>query len=647
MKRLLALLLFAPLCGFAQTYFLQGDAQFAGGDCYLLTEEIGNQNGAVWYADQINLEEPFDIEFLINLGNIDMGGADGICFVLQTVGNNALGDSGGGLGFLGFSPAFGVEFDTWQNGQYGDPTFDHIAMISNGDVSHISGNSLSDPVQASADAQNIEDGEDHIARITWDPETQLIEVFFDCEFRTSATVDIVNQIFSGQTQVYWGFTAATGGSFNNQSVCLQENILTTSPDAFVCEGGSIELSVAGAPDATIEWSPATYLDDPTSQTPICTPDENITYTVTSQDLCGNELTAEVNITVEALIAEIQGGGIITCETTQLELSGDANFQNDLIWNWSTDDGNIIGNGLTQVVSIDNAGTYTLEVSYLDQCSALAEITVEENTTVPLVETNTPEPLTCLSPETLLEATFAENQICEWVLNGATISTEPSLVTNEGGIYFYTVTDPENGCTNTGSLEVIDNIAYPVVNAGTADTLNCFQPEVTIEGASVSPNDVNLSWETADGFIVSGSNSLSPVVNEPGVYTLTAINPDNGCESSADIVVPADPLLDAQVSELVMPNIFSPNNDNVNDSYFGVAAGFTWADLRNLSRNYALRIFNRWGDLVFDTEGEAKAWNGESDSGELSDGTYYYIIDYDIQCIGKTDEPVTGFIKLTR
>lgn len=647
MNRLFILLLLTPFTGLTQTYFLQGDAQFVGGDCYQLTEEIGNQNGAVWYAEQINLDEPFDIEFLINLGAIDMNGADGICFVLQTVGNNALGDSGGGLGFLGFSPAFGVEFDTWQNGQYGDPTYDHIAMISNGDVSHISGNSLSDPVQASADAQNVEDGEDHIARITWDPQTQLVEVFFDCEFRTSATVDIVNQIFGGQSEVYWGFTAATGGSVNNQSVCLQENILTTSPDAFVCEGGSIQLSVAGAPDAEIQWSPETYLDDPTSQTPLCTPEEDITYIVTTQDLCGNLITSEVNITVDELTAEINGGGMITCDNVQIDLTGSVNFQSGVNWVWTTLDGNIVSGEISPEVSVDSGGTYVLEVTYLDQCGALAEITIEENTNTPEVETTAPDPLTCTVPETTLEATFAQDHNVEWVLNGATVSTESSFTVSQEGTYFYTVTDPENGCTNSGSIEVMNNIAYPVIEAGFADTLNCFQPEVSIEGASVSPENASINWSTADGFIVSGSNDLSPVVNEPGVYTLTATNPENGCESSDEMPVFADPLLDAQVSELVMPNIFSPNNDNVNDRYFAGAAGFSWQDLSDLSRHYALRVFNRWGDLVFDTEGKAKAWNGESPAGELSEGTYYYIIEYDIQCVGKSEQPLTGTIQLTR
>ena len=78
-------------------------------------------------------------------------------------------------------------------------------------------------------------------RITWDPNTQIIAVYFDCELRLANQVDLVNTIFSGQEFVYWGFTGSTGGSFNNQSVCLAPNILATGPETWICQGiGRIE-----------------------------------------------------------------------------------------------------------------------------------------------------------------------------------------------------------------------------------------------------------------------------------------------------------------------------------------------------------------------------------------------------------------------
>jgi hypothetical protein len=107
---------------------LNGSAIALGDDCYQLTPALNTQNGTVWYSDQIDLTQPFDLLFYMNYGSIDDNGADGICFVLQTVGTNAIGESGGGMGYLNFGTSLGIEFDTWQNGESGDLVQDHMAI---------------------------------------------------------------------------------------------------------------------------------------------------------------------------------------------------------------------------------------------------------------------------------------------------------------------------------------------------------------------------------------------------------------------------------------------------------------------------------------------------------------------------------------
>ena len=100
---------------FGQAYFLNGSATATGNDCYQLTPNLGTQNGTVWYADQIDLNQPFDLAFEMFLGNVDVNGADGLCFVMHTQGTAAIGASGGGMGYLNFGTSFAVEFDTYQN----------------------------------------------------------------------------------------------------------------------------------------------------------------------------------------------------------------------------------------------------------------------------------------------------------------------------------------------------------------------------------------------------------------------------------------------------------------------------------------------------------------------------------------------------
>lgn len=631
----------------AQTYFLQGDAQFIGEDCYRLTTTATAQNGAVWYADQIDLNEGFDLEFTMNFGTIDANGADGICFVLQTVGNNALGQSGGGLGFLGFAPAFAVEFDTWQNGEFGDPFFDHIGMISNGDVSHISANAIAGPIQASEGSPNIEDGEDHIVRIVWEPESTVVEVYFDCVFRLSAEVDMINSIFGGQSLVTWGFTAGTGGSFNNQTVCLQENILSTGPDAFVCNGGSIQLSAGGNPDDTFLWEPSTYLDNPQSQTPICSPEESITYTVTSFSLCGNEQTATVNVTVEDLVANVSGNQTITCNSPSITLTGSSNFGSAADYAWSSPDGSFItGTGAPSVV-VNSGGTYTLSVNVDGDCATEVNYTVGENTQEPAITLSAIDDINCTNPNIQVTASsdLALSAINWTTSNGTFIGpqNEETVTISSGGSYTLTLVNQSNGCTNDSSFIVIADFQVPLLNPGSADSLNCLQPSVTVDNASVDPANSSLLWVPVQGGGISGVQSLTPTISEPGWYLVTATNPDNGCSTTDSLQVFSSEDLSVDLSSLVFPNIFTPNNDGRNDRFEPLLLSDPSFRVLSILDVYNLSVYNRWGTLVFSTDGNSMPFNGD----ELEEGTYFYIISYESLCGGNSDQEITGSVKITR
>ncbi len=316
---------------FAQ-YVLNGDATLLEEDCYLLTTELEFQNGTVWYTDQIDLNESFDIEFTINLGDIDANGADGIVFVLQTFGTDAIGLSGGGIGFEGFEPSLGIEFDTWQNGDFGDPVSDHIAICRDGIINHNLANNLAGPVDILPGGLNIEDGLDHVVRVDWDATNFVLDVYIDCEFRLSLdNYDMVNEIFMGDPNVWFGFTGATGGSVNNQSVCLSPNILEVSSDQQICQGDNVQLFAGGSVDGTYEWMGDETLSETDIADPFASPLETTTYIVTFTNLCGFSKTDSIVVTVEPspdLSIEPQGN-LVFCEGESLELI--ASGADEYVW----------------------------------------------------------------------------------------------------------------------------------------------------------------------------------------------------------------------------------------------------------------------------------------------------------------------------
>jgi gliding motility-associated-like protein len=93
----------------------------------------------------------------------------------------------------------------------------------------------------------------------------------------------------------------------------------------------------------------------------------------------------------------------------------------------------------------------------------------------------------------------------------------------------------------------------------------------------------------------------------------------GCEKIYSISIGVD-------QTLMVPNIFTPNGDGVNEVFF----------IRNIPENTALVITNRWGKEVYKSNAYANDWDG----GETVDGIYYYHI-------ALADQAITGWVEIHR
>jgi len=631
-------------------YVLNGSATSLGGDCYLLTPNLNTQNGTVWYTNQLNLGLPFSLEFTMNYGAEDQFGADGIVFVLQTVGTNAIGVSGGGMGFQGFNPSFGIEFDTWQNDESGDPFFDHIAFISNGVVNHNAATNLAGPVQASAISPNIEDGQDHVVKVTWNPQNGLIQVFFDCELRLEQNLNLPGLIFNGQNMVYWGFTAATGGAANAQSVCLQDNIISVGPNVSICLGASAQLNVAGDPNGTYSWSPATGLSDPNIQNPIATPLETTTYTVTYFDLCGNAIAADVTVQVTELEVFAPANDQITCSQPQVSINTFNNINQGVNFEWSTPDGNIVSGGNSSTVVVNQAGTYTVTASVQNTCFATAEVVIIENTVPYEANAGIDQSIDCnTSTATLTGSSDNQEAQLTWSYNGAGVGVGTIISATETGTYTLTVLNPENGCTSSDSAEVINNVVFPIAEAGNDLFLSCTNltgsPDAS---ASSTGQEMQYSWTTSDGSITSGSGSLSPILGAAGTYFLNVTNDSNGCASSDSLTVIFDESSVVDLSKIVYPNIFSPNADQKNDLFKPFLEDNPSFDITSITTSFEMQIYNRWGVLVFEASQTVRSWDGRLLTGEKAgEGVYYYIVRFESDCGVGGEKEMNGTLHLVR
>lgn len=241
-------------------------------------------------------------------------------------------------------------------------------------------------------------------------------------------------------------------------------------------------------------------------------------------------------------------------------------------------------------------------------------------------------------------------VCEGTpinLSGNIVAGSGSVMWTSDGGTFDNAMNLECSFTpnTTGTIEAILSITSDECNLTTQDTVQItLQPTVVL---SVSGDDAILSGESSQLNVSGGDNytwtpasSLScadcanPVATPTNTTTYT-VTTDTDCAEPASFTVNvSEPPL---VNGLILPNAFSPNNDNMNDIFRAVYNGQL--------TTYRLTIHNRWGQKVYETENVAEGWDGKFNGNHADIGVYVYYCTYQFE--GDKEELLRGNVMLVR
>lgn len=282
--------------------------------------------------------------------------------------------------------------------------------------------------------------------------------------------------------------------------------------------------------------------------------------------------------------------------------------------WQSDNGNFTGNPIV----IYPGNSQWIYLLLTDQCSNQKKdsIYIKVN---PLPEIN----IASQSKEACGDITFMLKNISpwpnlgkvEWYVSNQLYSTDTLdyfTVTQSGMYTVWCYVTDNKGCRNNDSAQfwalvrpnpVVDFVYYP-------NEISIFDPKV--EFLSTIEHADHLLWDFGDGNTLTNIENPVHVYENKGVYNVTLYAKNNyGCTSFL-----TKPLEILPEFTLYIPNAFTPDNDGRNDIFFAKGEEI---------EEFHMYIFNRWGELIFESNSISNGWDGFVNGEPAPTGVYTYKI----------------------
>jgi gliding motility-associated-like protein len=376
-------------------------------------------------------------------------------------------------------------------------------------------------------------------------------------------------------------------------------IADAGPDVSICDGGSTQLSGSGG--GTYLWSPAITLSNPTIASPVASPVLTTTYSMLVSDAYGCQDSDQVIVFVNPNPVANAGpdvGGICPGDTTTLNASGGLSYQ------WIPATGLSDPTASSTGAAPTSTTVYTVTVTDANGCT-------DSDAVVVVVF---PEPAAdagidvgfCTGYSVQLAASGGVTYLWSPAsgLSSTTVSNpvaSPATTT----IYQLTITDA-NGCTDDDAIEVT---VFPAAIADAGSDQTIFAGETT---ALAGTGNGSYLWSPAS-HLLDPSSAITPAYPmQTTIYTLLVTTVD-GCTATDSMT-----LFVKDVGSFVVPTAFSPNADGVNDVFrIELTEGIT------LTR---FVVFNRWGEIAFETADLTAGWDGITNGRLQPIGSYAFRIE---------------------
>ncbi len=339
--------------------------------------------------------------------------------------------------------------------------------------------------------------------------------------------------------------------------------------------------------------------------------------------CFSEDTVFVSSNTLAPIIDAGQEQSFGCTESTLVLNGSASSDADeFVWNFENE--NIISTDL--ITEISNPGWYTLTAfNSLNGCFNVDSVFISENEDFPYqINFNAQGPSCYGNNDGFIEmqSVLGGTPPFQYSIDNQTFTTISYWQFLESGVYNLTVQDAL-GCALEQTVIVPENTPIEI-DLGSDITVELGQNIELFLQTNIAENQIeSVKWTPTEALTCLDQNCLNISINPLNTTSYQVMLEDtSGCFVEDEIMVRVK-----KNRNIFIPNVFTPNNDGVND-VFKIFPGKDVKEIRNL------KIFNRWGELVFEIpqiiqgngNNSSIGWDGTLNGEPLNPGVFVYVID---------------------
>ncbi len=422
-------------------------------------------------------------------------------------------------------------------------------------------------------------------------------VYYDWYGPSGLLSDSGSVIYGNEGGFYYAYAHDTSGcTLVSNPVEIQQYSTPSvfaQPIPVICNGTPVSLHVSANTGSIINWLPPLSGSAPEQQ--ITTPGVFQCNVVS----CGITTVASIEISGETLQAEVIPAGPLTiCDNDTLLLHANGGFS---VYQW------IPGQENGNTLPVHSSGAYAVFVISASGCIDTSASVLINTIPAPAPPVITMPDTVCYGEDVSLSA-VATAGVFSWHGPDGFTSSQltlllPGVQMENSGWYTATIEDGQCESTSAQYLTVQEPVEPSIQIAGDL----CLGQNVQM-GLNDSVTGL-LSWTLPDGTIRNDiALSLGPLnENNNGLYVVRQNL--NGCSGIDSLI------LEITDCTILLPDIFSPNGDDINDWFVPVTGQ---------GSILTLTIYNRWGATVF--SGDEKGWDGRNTQGqEVPEGTYFYIV----------------------